>query len=207
MKDTVLDPGACGSMEEIPRICPAGDAAEDTGPAASIAATVLEQVDRQLQTFQRGIVETVAGTIAERLDSLVELKVRKSLTGSLMASTDRMKDAVLKVMQGVLLESGLLERFIVRAVEAKLQEAQGPGSGAVRKEELERLVKEQCAPALEASRKELLDLVVKEVAQAMSSEGMKVMLDEKFRAISLYLKTDVVPKAVAHALKSSKVPA
>ncbi len=44
----------------------------------------------------------------------------------------------------------------------------------------------------------------KEVALALGSENMKILIDEKFRAISLYLKTDVIPKTVAQILKSSK---
>ena len=50
-------------------------------------------------------------------------------------------------------------------------------------------------------------LVQREIQATLSSENVKILLDDKFRAISLYLKSEVIPKTVAQILKGQKQPA
>ena len=197
MSETVLEPRVRGSIKKPEGTHPPQDPRLDTELLAAVESRVLREVEARLAALQQGTVEAAATLIAERVDALIELKVKKAISGTVLAGTDRMKDAVLKVMQGVLLESGLLERFIQRAVEAKVQGLSG-GAGAA---------KDGPRPgAVAGADGDVRGLVQKEISRALAGEELKGLVDEKFRAITLYLKTDVIPKVVQQTLKADAKP-
>jgi hypothetical protein len=96
--------------------------------------------------------------------------------GALPADTAQVKDVLLEVIHSALFQSGVLEKYVGRAVEQRLE-------------------------------KDIGAIVQKEIQATLSSENIKMLMDDKFRAISLYLKQEVIPKAVAQILKGSKQPA
>jgi hypothetical protein len=87
-----------------------------------------------------------------------------------------LRDTLLEVIHSSLFASGVLEKYVTRAVNEKIES-------------------------------EVTALVQREIQATLSSENVKVLLDDKFRAISLYLKSEVIPKTVAQILKGQKQPA
>jgi len=53
-------------------------------------------------------------------------------------------------------------------------------------------------------QKELGESIRAEVKSILSSNEIKEMIDSKFRMISVYLKTDVIPKAIQKELARNK---
>ena len=96
--------------------------------------------------------------------------------GHLPADPAQVKDLLLDVIHSALFQSGVLEKYVARALEQRLE-------------------------------KDVTAIVQREIQATLSSESIKVLMDDKFRAISLYLKQEVIPKAVAQILKGSKQPA
>ena len=171
-------------------------AAPPAKPIDGNAAGIPRALEAELESLKLGAVEAVGSILAERLDAIVENKVKKVLSSSMFIATQKMKDAIMKAIQGVLVDSGLLEKFVDRAVEQKLKEARPQSGSSV-------ALKAAAGGTIDAQalKAEVQSIVHKEIAAQTSSEAMKEMIDEKFRAISLYLKSDVIPKAVAQALK------
>jgi hypothetical protein len=191
MKDPVLDPRVRGSSKEA---VPSGSSRGSPAEAQVIAALesrLILRIDEKLEDVQRRATENLANVIAERVDPVIDSKIRKALQGSVASNNARTKEALLQVIQGVLFESGLLEKLILKNLEQKLQSlpAGGGGGGGTLSEQ---------------GKKEVQTLVQKEVATTLSSEQVKQLIDDKFRAISLYLKQEVIPKAVSQILKGPK---
>ncbi|MEM7233375.1 MAG: hypothetical protein AAF517_14450, partial [Planctomycetota bacterium] len=57
-------------------------------------------------------------------------------------------------------------------------------------ENLQRLLQNEARPILQ-----------EEMKQFFAGDEMKVLLDDKFRAVTLYLKTDVIPNSVRQAMR------
>jgi hypothetical protein len=93
--------------------------------------------------------------------------------GSNPSSSGDLRDTLLEVIHSTLFTSGVLEKYITRAVNDKIQN-------------------------------EVLQLVQREIQATLSSENIKILIDDKFRSISLYLKSEVIPKTVAQILKGQK---
>lgn len=130
-------------------------------------------------------------------------------TRGAVTDLEKVKDVVAGVVSGTLFDSGLLQKYVARSVEQKL-EAQGQDLES----RLEKILRERGAHLLQSAlsetlskmRRELQALVEKECAATLSSENLKILIDDKFRAISIYLKTDVIPKTVSQMLKGSRKP-
>ena len=122
---------------------------------------------------------------------------------------DKIKEVISNVVSGTLFESGLLQKFVTRSVEQKL-EAEGQNVAG----QIEQVLREKGADLLKSAlsenlnnmREELKALVERECAAALAGENLKILIDDKFRAISIYLKTDVIPKTVGQMLKLAKKP-
>jgi hypothetical protein len=166
-------------------------------PAEGQEAKLAPEIEAHIELIKVAAAEAVASILAERMDAIVENKVKKALSTSIFVATQKMKDAIMKAIQGVLVDSGLLEKFVDRSIDQRMKAGQPvPGS----------TVKPLAGGSgdTQALKAEIQTMIQKEVASQASSESMKEMIDEKFRAISLYLKSDVIPKAVAQALKAPK---
>jgi hypothetical protein len=127
--------------------------------------------------------------VTERLEPLLEQRLSQADGTSGSSGLGATKEALTQVLHGVLFESGLLEKFVHRAVDQKLKVAparEGLSGGL-----------------MGASKEEIGAVVENKVAASLSGDTLKVLIDDKFRAITLYLKTDVIPKAVAQILKKS----
>lgn len=158
--------------------------------ANALEARVLQAVDSKLEDLKKRMADKFVEILGERIEPLVDAKVKKAMNGSISgaaAPAGNSKEAFMKVIQGALFDSGLMEKMIQKAVDSKMKGAGGAVVGA--------------SPDLKG---EVHAMIQKEIALMLSSEGMKSMIDEKFRAVTLYLKQEVIPKAVAHGLKSSE---
>lgn len=139
-----------------------------------------EAEERQLSLLELKLLERAEKKLEELQQRAIESHAAKT------------KEVLTEIVQSALFESGLLEKVVQRTVEKKLKEA-GDSRGG---------------PGQEGSQaqKEIEALVKRELQAALAGESVKVMIDDKFRAITLYLKSDVIPKAVGQALKSQRLP-
>lgn len=88
------------------------------------------------------------------------------------------KEQLAKVIHAVVFESGILKKVIDKQIETNVERA-----------------------AADYVQKELPAHIERAVGETLNSEAMKEFIDSKFRAITLYLKTDVIPSAVKRTLK------
>jgi hypothetical protein len=166
----------------------AGHTGRGTSAPASLQALEKELFDRleqRLEEVRKATAEGVVRHLQDRLASLVDERIKKQLSGSVNSANDRMRDAVQKVLQSVLFDSGILQKLVERSVDEKVGAAKGSPAGDLS----------------DAAKKSIHEMMQKEIASAFSGETLKTMMDDKFRAISIYLKTEVVPKSIAQALK------
>ncbi len=180
MKDPILE-----IVEEKPSNSPSrgpGEAGLDHG---GLEARVGERVDAKLAEIKKSIADGL-GKFQERLTPVIDERIKRALSGSFAALTNTTKEALTQVVQAILFDSGILERLVSRIIDEKLPTKPSGGSEALSTE----------------ARKETQDLIQKEITRALASEQMKMVIDDKFRAISLYLKSDVIPKAVQEALRT-----
>lgn len=95
-----------------------------------------------------------------------------------------------------------LKTIVLRMVEKAL-DARGAGKeGAgeeVQKEEIKKAIREHLNQNMAS---ELSEALREEARNYFSSDELKELLDQKFRAIDLYLKTDLIPKVVKREIKA-----
>jgi hypothetical protein len=144
----------------------------DSGPS-----TVSDDVERSRgsRTFYRARAER------SRL-WFVDTYTRASYSFLGQVSQELTKDKLAEIINAVVFESGILSKVIRSELEGVLQRA----LGEYLNRELPRF---------------LNDNVSKAVADCLGSEEVKLLIDSKFRAITLYLKTDVIPKVVKQLLQ------
>ena len=148
--------------------------------------------------------------ILAKAEEILGDRIRKALEDHehSQVGSSKTKEALLKVIQAALFESGLLERTVGRAVDQKLKsvgDAKGgaPTGGAGREEVIAAIKDYLSQNFAELCGREIHTVIQKDVQAILGGEQFKEILEEKFRAISIYLKTDVIPKAVAQQLKQA----
>ena len=100
------------------------------------------------------------------------------------ASEELNREKLAEVINAVVFESGILSKVI--------------------KSELDDVLKSATTEYLNRELPKFLnDNVSKAVGECLGSEEVKLLIDSKFRAITLYLKTDVIPKVVKQLLQKS----
>jgi hypothetical protein len=134
----------------------------------------------------RGTDQRHTASFELKIVQQLEKKLEEIQQRSLESHAAKTKEVLMELVKGILFDSGLLEKVVLRAVEKKLKEGSGVGSGA----------------SVPADTANLQALVKREISSSLSGEAVKEMLDDRFRAISVYLKTEVIPKAVSQALKN-----
>ena len=98
------------------------------------------------------------------------------------------KDNLAEVINSVVFESGILAKVIRSELDERLKEATAAVLDSYLKRELPKFLNEH---------------VSKAVAESLGSEEVKLLIDSKFRAITLYLKTDVIPRVVKQILQKA----
>ena len=84
---------------------------------------------------------------------------------------------------------------------ARFEDVRG-GGGEALKSESARLVKEFLSQNLGTLfQSEIRGAVQKELQAFMASENMKMLIDDKFRTVQLYLTTEVIPNTVKQILR------
>jgi len=191
MNDPVLDPRMRGSVrvtrQERTVVGPPQEApTKAAGSDQSLEERLTHEFEGRLKELEKRIALRLDKLIAERVEPLLDRRLSAASPGA-AGSSEATKEALTQVMQAVLFESGFLEKFVQRAVEQKLE----TGNSA--------------KALLDSCRSEIQGIVEKTVSATLSGENVKVMIDDKFRAISLYLKGEVIPKAVIQILKQQKI--
>ena len=178
-------------------------------PGFATAATpkeLMSQLVSMLNEDSGSSVEERLEELRRKVDSLAAKVESAEADGGLAGvgpDAASMGDLLKRTITSVLLESGFLEKFVTSIVTKKIAESGGGGGDVTAQarelskqfltENLGTIFQSQIKPQLEA-----------EIQQWMSSEAMKVLLDDKFRAVTLYLKTDVIPTAVRQAMNNTK---
>jgi hypothetical protein len=190
-----------------------GNTSESSSPGFATAAgpkQLLAQLAAMLDHNREA--STTATTLEDRLarleTSLDDLGTRVSDVGSPRAATgiseEFLGEKLKTLISSVLVESGFLEKFVKSTVERTLEQNGGAVANEDVRKQAARLAKEFLSENLGAVfQQQIQDVVRTEVGSFLAGEDMKVLLDDKFRAVTLYLKTDVIPNAVRHALKSN----
>jgi hypothetical protein len=190
-----------------------GSATQDTDESRGVhelEARLLGRVERELAQFRATVIEDVSRSVLHRIEEVVARKVGERAGGSGAGfDAPQIKDLMTDVLKASLFDSGVLEKFIERTLVRKLEAgpADGPASAALWKAaeaQMPAISQKLQAECVGAFRAEVAAIAQKEAGSALSGENLKILIDEKFRAISIYLKTDVIPKAVAQALKGSR---
>jgi hypothetical protein len=203
-EEAVLDAATCGRAASTPQEC-----------WEEIEGRVLEKVEGRLRNLQVQIVECLGGLIGSKVEAIVDARIHKALpsqTGTSNPKSGDLKDTLTSVVKTALFDSGLLDRTVERVVGEKLQGASFPAVDSARSPsaDAQASLRKECASIVQVAmdessarmEKEVRSLVDKQTTAFLSSENLKVLIDDKFRAISLYLKTEVIPKAVHQALKA-----
>ncbi len=120
------------------------------------------------------------------------------------------RKTVTEAVGAVLMEPSFLEKILERHIKAYLSKhptasaPQGQGSGDQQKE-IQKIVGEFLSQHLaNFIQKELCVTIQREVKELLASNELKEMIDDKFRMISVYMKTEVIPKAVQKELSRSE---
>ena len=124
--------------------------------------------------------------------------------GSFVISDKVLAEKFKKLLTSVLFESGVLEKLVGVTVENKLRELnlKPGGAGEALKTESARLVKEFLSQNLGTLfQSEIRGAIQKELQAFMASENMKMLIDDKFRTVQLYLTTEVIPNTVKQILR------
>jgi len=147
-------------------------------------------------------------SLSQRLESANAGTGGLPSSGSFIVSDKLLGDKFKKLLTSTLFESGILERFVALAVEKKLAElkvspsGQGPANAEELRKESAKLVKEFLSQNLRSLfQNEIRGAIQKELQSFLASEDMKIMIDNKFRAVQLYLTSDVVPTTVKQILQ------
>lgn len=182
---------ASGAQDQEGATARAGAGAPGSSPSR-LEAEMLQRFEERLEQFSKKAADSLSVILESRLASMIEARLKSAPAGtSPDGGVD--KDSFRKAIQSTLLESGLLERLILRVVEEKLKALPpsppvSPAPGGLSDEVLASM-----AAAIQRA-------VQVEVGNAVAGEKVKVLIDDKFRAITLYLKQDVIPKTVQQLL-------
>lgn len=163
-----------------------GFAVADADGTAGSDSAILERFSRVLDRFRGQILSEVSRKIVPEIESRLEGRIREFTAKSAgrAPGEGEFKDLITGILSATLFESGMIEKLIERKIDDFRRSLQ--------------------SSFIAEARKEISALVQREIAAALGSENMKILIDEKFRAISVYLKTDVIPKTVAQILKASR---
>ncbi len=122
--------------------------------------------------------------------------------GEAGSSSVDLRKMVAEVVSAALLETPILDKAIERYHKAHSGAAGGapPGNQA----QIQASVKEYLSQHLGAHfQAEIRGVIQKEMKSALASDDLKELLDEKLRAVTLYLKNEVIPKAVQQVIARS----
>lgn len=164
---------------------PAGESSD----LSALEKRLTERLDSRMDEIKKSVTDGLV-KLQERVVPLIDERVSKAHSGSFATLTNTTKEALANVVQAILFDSGILERLVTRIVDEKItSRGAAPSSTAA-------------AGLNDEARKEIAALAQKAITATLAGEQMKMLLDDKFRAITLYLKSEVIPKAVQDILKA-----
>jgi hypothetical protein len=140
-------------------------------------------------------IETQLGSLSKRLNGQGVATVGSPEGGEW--THERIAGKLKEVLASVLIENGILASLVEKSVERRLKApgasaSEGVAAGGLGASETQELVRDEIQESLARFTKEFLN-----------SEALKVLIDEKFRTMTVYLKTEVIPKAVRQAVKET----
>lgn len=125
--------------------------------------------------------------------------------GEAGSSSVDLRKMVAEVVSAALLETPLLDKAVERYSRTHPVASGGGGAAhAGSDQHIQAAVKEYVTQHLGGHlQAEIRGVIQKEMKSALGSEELKEMLDEKLRAVTLYLKNEIVPKAVQQVIARS----
>jgi hypothetical protein len=139
-----------------------------------------------LTALRRLVADAVRAEMAERSDG-----------GIPSSDPTALRTMVTEAVGAVLFETKVLDR----AIERRFQE---DGASTALREETVKVVRDHLSRNLGILfQTEIRGVIQKEIRAFMASDELKEMIDEKFRTISSYLASDVIPRAVHQELERS----
>ena len=161
-----------------------------------------------LRVLDQGLQDSLAGEIAAIRQQVESLNDRFDGGEEPASSGDVSPEKVKAAMTEVFIDSGLLETLVRRVLTRELDATGGNGGNPGNRDEIRKiagsLVKDFLAENLGRIFNEQIEGVVEQsVSQFLSSERVKELIDEKFRAVTLYMQTEVIPKAVEQSLQDA----
>ena len=118
-----------------------------------------------------------------------------------------LRKAVTEAVSGVLLETKVIERVVEKQLKAMGGAPAAPSeeSAEEARKETVKIVREYLAKNLgPLFQNEIRGVIQKEMRAFLAGDEMKELVDEKFRLINTYLKTEVIPRVVQQELERSE---
>jgi len=173
-------------------------------PRAPSDSATPKQLMEQLVTMLHQEPGTEAGSAVEARTAALEARISKLEADGTATLNDHIAEKLKKLIGALFLESGFLEKFVTTVVDRKMEALPAGGGGEALAEESSKIAKQFLTENMSALfETEIKAVMEKELQAFLGSDNMKELLDDKFRAVTLYLRTDVIPTAVRQALKSS----
>lgn len=166
---------------------------------ASIRAVAEEVVRAEIRDFRDRLGDACGEAVQAAFQRFVSSPKLRAIVREELGSSASASAAIdpRPAVEECLRENEEIRKAIARMVEDVLASGPGPeGAGPYLKEAVSKCVQESL-------RGRLGDTIGAEIRGFFSSEEMKELLDSKFRAIDLYLKTDLIPKVVKRELSKA----
>lgn len=179
---------------------------EDTKPS-----TALSKQSETWSTIQSALNRLVEEVVREEIVSMTPLPSRAGGKDSA-----DLKRTITEILGTILLETGLLERLVEKIVEKQLKSqgaagtnsaASAPGADSLDaiRQETGKVAREFLSRHLGGLfQTEIRGVIQKEMKTILASDEIKELIDEKFRTINVYLKTEVIPKVVQQELAKAE---
>ncbi len=167
---------------------------------------------RTAQDFLSIVQQEVEARLESRIDQIHEKidAIRARSEGREPAAApsnnvgeNELIERIKATMSGVFIDSGLLESLVCRVVDRELESRGDNENGEANdmRKQAGGIVKEFLSQNLDKIfRKEITSVVEDSIAKFLSGDRVKELIDDKFRAVTLYMKTDVIPKEVEKVL-------
>lgn len=156
--------------------------------------------------YQAAFLKLVEETVQTALEKTSPKEGREAVGAP---QAPEIKKTVADTVSAVLLETNILEKLVERQVKAQIASGAGgiagrEGLDSIRQDAIKG-VRDFLSRNIETLfQNEIRSIIQKEVMNFLASDQLKELMDEKFRMINTYLKTDVIPKIVQQELSRAE---
>ena len=166
-------------------------------------------IQKQQETTKNSQQEETWASFKTSFESLLReiISTANLATLETVDQSDQMKSAVTEAVGAVLLESNLIDKFLIRSLQNLPAENKKALANEICSEESLKQICEKSMRSLTMStlvptiRKEIKEVVTSYIKEFGKTEEFKAIIDSRFRMIEQYLRSDVIPKVVEKILK------